>query len=165
MSGRGANGLIYRQVPEPLFSVEEGADAASAVSYRVYDGATPAAECAYRTIWVRGAEDCRFWIDGIRLGEGYGTADVMEAVLQFLQYKCREAGCEAMHLRLDVKNQFYLEMLDRYGFYMIDQEERERANGPACCECVLKYVLPTTADEVFRGYILRSARGKNRTQS
>ncbi len=163
--------MVYRRVREELFprsekiDTETGASQTGAVSYRVYERGDCAAECSYRVELVCTSQERRFVIDGIRLCESYATASVMEAVLQFLQYKAQTAGCRDMIVTLDRKNLFYLEQYQRFGFYLIDQSERKTGYGQVRCDCVLKYPLPTNREELYRGYILRSARGNGKTNN
>ncbi len=150
--------MIYRIVEECPFPTHESGK--NTVSYQVYDGEKLAAEFAFHIQVLRGEEVRRFWIDGIRLCDEYADSPTMESILQFVQYKCAAGGCPAMHVRLDNRNLFYLELYRKYGFYMLDQEESKLPGGQVCCISVLKYPLPGSRDDVFRGYILRTERKK-----
>lgn len=134
--------MVYKKVPGHTISARESVNNQNSgintgrvgavcehTAYRVYEGQDLAAEFAYHVQDVTGDDTRRFWIDGIRLCEGYANAPVMEDILQFIRYKCLSSGCPAIHVRLDGKNLFYLELYRKFGFYMIDQEERMRARS------------------------------------
>ncbi len=153
--------MIYRKVRQTEKKSKAGV---GEVSYEVYEGKDLAAEFGYHVEHRPQDAASRFWIDGIRLSGSCSAASVMEAVLQFIQYKCQEAGCSAMHVRLNRKNLFYLELYQKFGFYMIDQEEQEPAPGQVSCISVFKYPIPNTREEFLRSYILRSERKRAKTQ-
>ncbi len=163
--------MVYRKVPGHTISARESVKNQNSemktrragavcehIVYRVYEGQDLAAEFSYHVQDVTGDDTRRFWIDGIRLCEGHTNVLVMEDILHFIRYKCVSAGCPAIHVRLDGKNLFYLELYQKFGFYMIDQEERARTHGQISCECVLKYPVPVSREEVLEDYILRSER-------
>ncbi len=168
--------MVYRKVQGP--AAPAGGPDENRISYRVCEGEELAAEFSYHIEHRPQDEECRFWIDEIRMTEAYSSAATMEAVLQFIQYKCQAAGCPAMHVKLDQKNRFYLEQYLKFGFYLIDQEERESGpdereaaregrelpRGYVSCMSVLKYPLPDSKEEVFRSYILRSERKRAKRQ-
>ncbi len=151
--------MVYRKVQgEALPVYDADKTEYDSVSYRVYDGEKPAAEFSYHIECLARDEGSRFWIDEIRLSDAYGDRNTMEAVLHFIQYKCRVAGCPAMHVRLASNNIFYIEMYRKFGFYLIDEEERKLPPGRVACMSVLKYPLPESRDDVLRNYIMRSER-------
>ncbi len=153
--------MVYRRVQSETSPAHTDVERAA---YRVYEGEDLAAEFGYHTERRQPEEICRFWIDGIRLCEDYADGPTMEAVLQFIQYKCQTADCPAMHVRLDMKNLFYLEQYQKYGFYLIDREDVDEPHGEVSCESVLKYPMPHSKDEVFRSYIMRSERKRAKKQ-
>ncbi len=147
--------MVYRLLKDPE---------KNSIFYEASEGDERAAEFSYHTETLPHGAACRFWIDQIRLDGDFSDTVTMEAVLQFIQYKCQAAGCPAMFVRLDEKNLFYLELYRKFGFYMIDQEEWEPGQGETCCESVLKYPIPESKDEVFRSYIMRSERKRTKSQ-
>ncbi len=161
--------MVYRKVQGDIFppyteTLKSNRDCDNAVSYQVYEGEELAAEFSYHTQRVRGEEAPRFWVDGIRLSDAFADGKTMESVLQFIQYKCEALGCSALHLTLDEKNLFYRELYERYGFYLIDQVETESSHGKLSLMSVYKYPIPSSKDEIYRGYILRSERKRTRVQ-
>ncbi len=167
--------MIYQRVQEELFprpeteknnrisevDAQQGGKA-EPISYRVFEGKDCAAEFTCHVQRLRGSEDCRFRINGIRLFSPYATVSVMEAVLLFLQYKAKTLGCRDMVVTLDPKNLFYRELYQRFGFYLIDQPEQEEERKETQCACVLKYPLPGNREEQFSDYIMRREREKAR---
>ncbi len=147
--------MVYRLLKDP----ED-----NRICYEASEDGERAAEFSYHTESLPHGAACRFWIDQVRLDGDFSDTVTMEAVLQFIQYKCLAAGCQAMFVRLDDKNLFYLELYRKFGFYMIDQEEWESVQGQTCSKSVLKYPIPESKDEAFRSYILRSERKRAKIQ-
>ncbi len=130
--------------------------------YQVFtDDKKPAGSFSYH-VESSPADICRFMIDGIDLNDAYYSYDTLEAVLLFIQYKCERTGCPTMYIKLDQKNLLYKEMYRRFGFYMIDLEEIRLPHGQISEICVLKYVLPTSHEEILREYIFRQQTGNHR---
>lgn len=124
------------------------------IFYQVFDGEKLAAEFAWH-LEEGASAGIRFWIDEIRLEGGYADKRSMDLILQFIQYKCWVSGCEAMYVRLHMKNLFYQEMYRKYGFYVIAQEETSLHPGDSSWKCVLKYILPDSREADFQSYIRR----------
>ena len=73
----------------------------------------------------------------------------LDAILQFIQYKCWCSGCRSMYVRLSARNLMDIERYKRYGFYVIAQEEQTTVQGEVSCAYVLKYPLPREWEEMM----------------
>lgn len=139
--------LIYKQI-NGTNKYNVFADGGEAVgSFSFHSESSPAGHCC-------------FWIDEISITDFHCDYATMEAVLLFIQYKCQRAGCPSMHIRLDQKNMLCMEMCLRFGFYLIDREEVRQPHGQISGICVLKYILPTSGEEIGRDHLLRTYKRK-----
>lgn len=145
---------------------EREADGFVKEAYQVFEKDEMAAEFSYYTETVkdriyRGAGEVRikqFWIDEIRLSDEFENYRTMDAVIQFIQYKCWAAGCPAMYVRLSSWNLLYQEMYMKYGFSVIAEEEKKLPRGGRVYEYIMKYSLPDSREAEYRNYIRRKTR-------
>lgn len=125
---------------------EEG----TAVFYEVLEQGRKAAEFFYAVKPCQtGRGNCQFWIERIHMEQDYLDYSYLDAVLQFIQYKCWCSGCRSMYVRLSARNLMDIERYKRYGFYMIAQEEQTTVQGEVSCAYVLKYPLPREWEEMM----------------
>lgn len=122
----------------------------SQTSYLVTDGQMKAAEFSYCIVGGQ------FWLENIQLSNPFLNYERMDAVLQFIQYKCWNMGFKDMYVKVNGCNLLYMELYKRYGFYIIAEERREVKKGAYTYEYVLKYPLPQTREEAYYQYIRRS---------
>lgn len=122
------------------------------VCYQAFDGKKLAAEFSWYTESGAGPF-IRFWIEEIRLTGDYENEQTMDLVLQFIQYKCWVSGCNAMHVRIHIKNLFYQDLYRKYGFYTIAQDEDVSSARAGDRKIVLKYILPDSREAHFQNYI------------
>lgn len=125
---------------------EEG----TAVFYEVLEQGRKAAEFFYAVKPCQtGRGNCQFWIERIHMEQDYLDYSYLDAVLQFIQYKCWCSGCRSMYVRLSARNLMDIERYKRYGFYVIAQEEQTTVQGEVSCAYVLKYPLPREWEEMM----------------
>ena len=92
---------------------EEG----TAVFYEVLEQGRKAAEFFYAVKPRQtGRGNCQFWIERIHMEQDYLDYSYLDAVLQFIQYKCWCSGCTAMYTRISAVNLMDMERYRRYGF-------------------------------------------------
>lgn len=125
---------------------EEG----TAVFYEVLEQGRKAAEFFYAVKPCQtGRGNCQFWIERIHMEQDYLDYSYLDAVLQFIQYKCWCSGCRSMYVRLSARNLMDIERYKRYGFYVIAQEEQTTVQWEVSCAYVLKYPLPREWEEMM----------------
>lgn len=147
------------------YKMTENKERTDLISYQVYEKEKLAAEFSYVIESVHdenggGVMDSlkRFWIRGVRLVNPFEDYQTFDAIIHFIQYKCRVAGYTEMYVRLSARNLFYMELYRRYGFYIIANEEKKQTIGDFARDYVLKYALPDTKEEMYHSYICRSRR-------
>ena len=125
---------------------EEGA----VVFYEVFEHGKKAAEFSY-AMESHGNGSCReeFWIRRIRMEQDYLDYTYLDAVLQFLQYKCWCSGCMSMYVQVNSVNLMDIEHYQRYGFYVMAEQVSDSAQGETVCNYVLKYPLPREWEEMM----------------
>lgn len=96
-----------------------------------------------------GRGNCQFWIERIHMEQDYLDYSYLDAVLQFIQYKCWCSGCTAMYTRISAVNLMDMERYRRYGFYVIAEQMSEQRQGNFVCHYVLKYPLPREWEEIM----------------
>lgn len=122
----------------------------SEVFYKVLDNSTKAAEFSYQQKFDETGQVCeQFWIRRIHLEQKCLDYRYLDAILQFIQYKCWCSGCRSMYVRLSARNLMDIERYKRYGFYVIAQEEQTTVQGEVSCAYVLKYPLPREWEEMM----------------
>ena len=128
------------------------------ISYRVMEQEKLAAEFAYHLEETEspGNKSSRFCLDKLCMAGEPAVYEKLDAILQFLQYKCWKAGCNAVYLRINSRNLFYLEMYKKFGFYIIAEEMREIKKDVYTYEYIMKYPLPKTMEEAYYQYIRRN---------
>ena len=125
---------------------EEG----TAVFYEVFDNGHKAAEFSYALEPCgTGAYRTEFWIRQIRMEQNYLDYAYLDAVLQFLQYKCWCNGSTSMYVQINSVNLMDMERYQRYGFYVMAEQVSESAMGATVCNYVLKYPLPREWEEIM----------------
>ena len=125
---------------------EEG----TAVFYEVWEQGRKAAEFFYAVKPCQtGRGNCQFWIERIHMEQDYLDYSYLDAVLQFIQYKCWCSGCTAMYTRISAVNLMDMERYRRYGFYVIAEQMSEQRQGNFVCHYVLKYPLPREWEEIM----------------
>ncbi len=150
------------------YIITEKNEAKKSVTYRVLVKKLPAADFSYYIEPLRNScsppensfayaqSSNRFWISEIRLNSGFDQYETLDAVIHFIQYKCRTAGYREMYIRLNARNLFYLELYKKYGFSIIASEQTPLSGGNTDHDYILKYTVPDTAEELYRGYIKRN---------
>ena len=125
---------------------EEG----TAVFYEVFEHGKKAAEFSY-AMESRGAGVHRdeFWIRRIHMEQDYLDYTYLDAVLQFLQYKCWCSNCMSMYVQMNAVNLMDIERYQRYGFYVMAEQVSDSAKGETVCNYVLKYPLPREWEEIM----------------
>lgn len=125
---------------------EEG----TAVFYDVFENGKKAAEFSY-AVESHGTGPRReeFWIRRIRMEQDYLDYTYLDAVLQFLQYKCWCSGCMSMYVQVNSVNLMDMERYQRYGFYVMAEQVAEYGQGESGCHYVLKYPLPREWEEMM----------------
>mgnify|MGYP004677175721 FL=1 len=125
---------------------EEG----TAVFYEVFEHGKKAAEFSY-AMESRGAGVHRdeFWIRRIHMEQDYLDYTYLDAVLQFLQYKCWCSNCMSMYVQVNAVNLMDIERYQRYGFYVMAEQVSDSAKGETVCNYVLKYPLPREWEEIM----------------
>ena len=122
----------------------------SEVFYEVLENSTKAAEFSYQQKFDETGQVCeKFWIRRIHLEQKCLDYRYLDAILQFIQYKCWCSGCRSMYVRLSARNLMDIERYKRYGFYVIAQEEQTAGPGEVSCAYVLKYPLPREWEEMM----------------
>ena len=112
---------------------EEG----TAVFYEVLEQGRKAAEFFYAVKPCQtGRGNCQFWIERIHMEQDYLDYSYLDAVLQFIQYKCWCSGCTAMYTRISAVN-------------VIAEQMSEQKQGNFVCHYVLKYPLPREWEEIM----------------
>ena len=92
----------------------------SEVFYEVLDNSTKAAEFSYQQKFDETGQVCeQFWIRRIHLEQKCLDYRYLDAILQFIQYKCWCSGCRSMYVRLSARTLMDIERYKRYGFYVI----------------------------------------------
>lgn len=119
-------------------------------SYSIQSTEDPKEELFFR------APSERFWIHHLTWKQEDPAPETIDAILQFLQYKCRSAGLGAMYVRISTQNMLVWEMYARYGFYNIAEEEVQIPRGGCTYDYVMKYVLPGNRDEEYQMHIRRT---------
>lgn len=122
----------------------------SEVFYEVLDNSTKAAEFSYQQKFDETGQVCeQFWIRRIHLEQKCLDYRYLDAILQFIQYKCWCSGCTAMYTRISAVNLMDMERYRRYGFYVIAEQMSEQRQGNFVCHYVLKYPLPREWEEIM----------------
>ncbi len=125
---------------------EEGA----AVFYNVFDNGKKAAEFSYAMeSHGTGSRREEFWIRRMRMEQDYLDYTYLDAVLQFLQYKCWCSGCMSMYVQVNSVNLMDMERYQRYGFYVMAEQVSDSDQGATVCNYVLKYSLPREWEEMM----------------
>lgn len=125
------------------------------VFYRVMDKDFRAAEFSYHTEEAGNTYEQYFWLDDLWVADAYLNYGSVDAILHFVQYKCRLAGFDEICLRTSGKNLLYLEWYRKYGFYAIAHERIPDGKGAYAYEYVMKFRLPKTREEVCAHSIRR----------
>lgn len=125
---------------------EEG----TAVFYEVLENRKKAAEFSYALEpFKTGRGEYQFWIRRIHMEQDYLDYPYLDAVIQFIQYKCWCSGCTAMYVRVSSVNLMDIERYQRYGFYVMAEQMSEDRQGVSDCYYVLKYPLPREWEEMM----------------
>lgn len=159
MTNKNAGGILeagnevqehnsWRQIVSMRY--ERKREEGTAVFYEVLEQGRKAAEFFYAVKPCQtGRGNCQFWIERIHMEQDYLDYSYLDAVLQFIQYKCWCSGCRSMYVRLSARNLMDIERYKRYGFYVIAQEEQTTVQGEVSCAYVLKYPLPREWEEMM----------------
>lgn len=138
----------WRQIDSMRY--ERKREEGTAVFYEVLEQGRKAAEFFYAVKPCQtGRGNCQFWIERIHMEQDYLDYSYLDAVLQFIQYKCWCSGCTAMYTRISAVNLMDMERYRRYGFYVIAEQMSEQKEGNFVCHYVLKYPLPREWEEIM----------------
>ncbi len=122
----------------------------TAVFYEVWDNGKKAAEFSYAVKPHRKEEGPKeFWIERIHMEQDYLAYEYLDAVLQFLQYKCWCSGCMSMYVQMNSVNLMDIERYQRFGFYVMAEEVSDSTQGASSCHYILKYPLPREWEEMM----------------
>ena len=122
----------------------------AAVFYEVSDDGKKAAEFSYVVKSHRKEDRIKeFWIQRIHMEQDYLAYNYLDAILQFLQYKCWCSGCMSMYVQINAINLMDIERYQRFGFYVMAEQVSDSTQGATICHYILKYPLPREWEEMM----------------